>query len=80
VAGVIDWKVKAGDTVVAGQLLGEIVNIEDPFAARTPLRTRTAGFIFGMHWYKLAIPGKIMIKVAGDAPLPWRKGNLLTSR
>ena len=80
VAGVLSWKVKAGDIVTQGQLLGEVVNIEDPFAVRTPLYARTGGLIFGLLSHKLAIPGKIVIKVAGDTPLPWRTGNLLTSR
>lgn len=79
-AGVISWKVKAGDIVETNQVLGEVIDIEDPFAARTEIRTRTAGVIFGMRSHKLSIPGTIMIKVAGEQPLSWRTGNLLTSR
>lgn len=76
----LSWKVRAGDTVTEGQLLGEIVRIEDAFAPRIPLVSRTAGVVFGMHSHKLAMPGLIVIKVAGETPLPWRTGNLLTSR
>lgn len=78
--GVINWNVKPGDIVESGQVLGEVVNIEDPFAPRTPIRTRTGGIVFGMRSHKLSVPGTIMIKVAGDHPLSWRTGNLLTSR
>ena len=78
-AGVLAWKVKAGDIVEEGQLLGEVVNIEDPFAPRTPITTRTAGIVFGMDSHKLAIPGEVVIYVAGDKPLAWRTGNLLTA-
>lgn len=80
VCGVLAWRVKAGDVVTEGQLLGEIVNIEDPDAARVPITTRTAGIVFGVRRHKLARPGEICIKVAGDVPLPWRTGHLLTSR
>ena len=32
-----------------------------------------------MRSHKLAVPGDIVIKVAGDKPLAWRTGNLLTN-
>jgi predicted deacylase len=79
-AGVLSWKVKAGEEVVEGQVVGEIVKIEDPFAPRIPIQSRTAGLVFSIEAHKLAIPGQVVIKVAGEGPLPWRKGNLLTSR
>lgn len=79
-AGVLAWRVKAGDTVEAGQLLGEIVNIVDPDAERIPITSKTSGLVFGMRRHKLAVPGDIVIKVAGKESLTWRKGNLLTSR
>lgn len=42
-SGILAWKVGPGDFVTEGQLLGEVVNMEDPFAARTPIVSRTAG-------------------------------------
>lgn len=42
-SGILAWKVGPGDFVAEGQLLGEVVNMEDPFAARTPIVSRTAG-------------------------------------
>lgn len=77
--GVLAWKVRAGDMVEKGQLLGEIVNIEDVDAPRISIVARTSGIIFGMHGYKLAVPGDIVVKVAGQENLEWRKGDLLTA-
>lgn len=37
------WKVSAGEQVSEGQLLGEVVCVENPFQPRTPIITRTAG-------------------------------------
>eukprot|EP01039_Chlorochromonas_danica_P002942 gene2942-3210_t len=79
VAGVLAWKVHPGDQVEAGQLLGEVVIVDDIDAPRVPLRARTAGIVFGMHRHKLSIPGEIVVKVAGKEVLPWRKGHLLTA-
>lgn len=80
--GVVSWKVKPGDFVLEGQVLGEIVNIEDPYATRTPVRSKTSGLVFGIRRHKLVVPGQIIIKVSGEHPLSYRQGggNLLTSR
>ena len=77
--GVLAWKVRPGDMVTKGQLLGEIVNIEDVDAPRLPIVSRTNGIVYGMHAYKLAVPGDICVKVAGQESLDWRQGNLLTA-
>ena len=76
----VAWRVRPGAIVNAGDVLGEIVNIEDPDAPRTPVLTRASGLVFGMRSHKLVRPGQIIIKVAGEQPLDWRTGNLLTSR
>ncbi len=80
VPGVLAWRVKPGDVVTSGQLLGEIVNIVDPDAPRTPIVSRTDGIVFGMRSHKLSRPGDVVVKVAGHEALEWRIGNLLTSR
>lgn len=80
VAGLLAWKVRAGDKVEVGQLLGEIVNVEDVDAPRTPIVARTAGIVYGLRRHKLSWPGETVIKVAGKHPLEWRQGNLLTAR
>jgi predicted deacylase len=79
VPGVLAWRVGPGDHVENGQLLGEIVNIDDVDAPRTPIYARTSGIVYGMRGYKLSVPGDIVIKVAGRENLEWRKGNLLTA-
>jgi len=78
--GILAWRVHAGDIVEAGQLLGEIVNMEDIDQPRVLIIARTGGLIYGMARHKLAVPGDIVIKVAGKEQLSWRKGNLLTAR
>jgi predicted deacylase len=65
--------------VIAGALLGEIINVEDVFATRTAIRSRTSGLVFGMRTQRLAVPGDVVIKVAGKEALAWRTGNLLTN-
>lgn len=73
------WSVRPGAIVRNGQLLGEIINIEDPDANRTPVFSRTDGILFSMARSKLVRPGQVIAKVAGDKVLGWRTGNLLTS-
>jgi len=80
VPGVLSWRARPGDVVEEGQLLGEIVRIDDPFAPRVPIHARTAGVIYGVNSRKMSTPGNVVMKIAGDKPLPWRTGNLLTSR
>jgi predicted deacylase len=75
----LSWKVRPGQKVEKGQLLGEVVNIDDVDAPRTPLIARTSGFIYSMTLDRLAIPGDIVIKVAGSDVLGWRKGYLLNA-
>lgn len=77
VHGILAWKVKKGDEVVKDQLLGEVVNIEDVDAPRTPIIARTSGLVFSIQNTKLAVPGEIVICIAGKEDLEWRKGNLL---
>jgi predicted deacylase len=75
--GIIAWKVKAGDYVKNGQLLGEIVDIEDIDAARIPIVGKTSGIVFGLNRHKLAVPGEVVVYVAGNHSLDWRQGHLL---
>jgi predicted deacylase len=52
-AGVVAWKKRPGAWVKAGDLLGEIVDIEDPDAPRTPLAARNNGLLFCLARHKL---------------------------
>lgn len=78
--GIVAWKVRPGDVVEKGTVLGEIVDIEDPDSPRVPVVSRTGGVVFSMARHKLVRPGQVIIKVAGEEVLEWRVGNLLTSR
>lgn len=64
---------------MAGQLLGEVVRMDDMDAPRISLESRTDGLVFGMRRHKLAVPGDVVVKVAGSRALSWRQGQLLTS-
>jgi uncharacterized protein len=80
VPGIIVWKVDIGSVVEIGQILGEIVNIEDIDQPRIPIIARNTGFVYGRDLNRLAIPGEIMIYIAGNEVLEWRKGYLLTAK
>jgi predicted deacylase len=80
-AGIIVHAREPGATVSAGEVVAVIVDPLNPdFAgARTELRSRCAGVIFGRSTDRLARPGKVVCKVAGAQRLPGRQaGALLT--
>jgi predicted deacylase len=79
-AGLVVWKAALGSLVKAGDVVAEIVVVDDVDAPRVPVVTRQTGIIFGRRRHKLASPGQIIVKVAGKDSLSWRKGFLLTSR
>jgi len=70
-AGVVVHKKALGDWVGAGEVVAEIVDptAAEPSSARTPLTTRAEGRLFARHISRLARPGTIVCKVAGDKPL-----------
>lgn len=76
--GIICWNVKLGQEVKVGDVLGEIVSIDEPSAPSTLIKSRTDGFVFAMRNTHIAKTGHTIIKIAGNKPLPWRTGNLLT--
>ena len=75
--GVVAWRVHPGEEVKAGDLLGEIVDIEDVDAPRVPIHTSTAGIVFGRRAHKLVRPGTLLTYVSGEKPLEWRTGYML---
>jgi len=78
VAGIILYRVALGDQVAAGDLVAEIL---DPLTGqRTRCHTRTAGPVWSRNHNRFAHAGDVLVKVAGDQPLPDRKGQLLTAR
>lgn len=79
-AGLVVWKAELGSMVKAGDIVAEIVVVDDVDAPRVPVVTRQTGIIFGRKRHKLASPGQVIVKVAGSESLSWRKGFLLTSR
>ena len=77
-AGVVTWLVELGDTVQCGQVVGEIVNIEDVDAVRVPIRAKCSGLVLTKTANQLCRPGQRMMKIVGKEPLDYRQGNLLS--
>jgi len=76
--GIICWNVKLGQNVKAGDILGEIVDIDEPSAPSTLIKSRIDGIVFAMRNTHIAKTGQTIIKISGNNPLPWRTGKLLT--
>ena len=77
--GIVCLNVKLGDFVNAGDVVCEIIDIENPYAQKEELKCRTSGLIFSIFKNRYCKPGHFILKVSGDQPLPWRKGKLLTA-
>lgn len=74
--GVLIFHRAAGDRVVAGDVVAEVL---DPVSGRrTALISRTDGILFARAGHPLARPGLPAAKVAGTQSLPHRRGGLLT--
>jgi predicted deacylase len=81
VAGIIAYEKQPGELVAAGEVVAVVVDpLDDNFAAaRTELRSRCAGILYGRSEERLARPGKLVCRVAGSEAFPDRQsGNLLT--
>ena len=76
--GIVLWRVKVGDWVVKGQLLAEIMDVEDVDAARIPVLARCDGQLLTLNGNMLHRPGQRLAKIVSDEPLAWRKGDLLS--
>jgi predicted deacylase len=79
VAGIVAYRRGLGDVVTKGEVIADIVDpmAEDARAARTPVATRTDGFILTRRDDKLVRPGQVIAKVVGREVLPGRTGLLL---
>lgn len=79
VAGIVAYRHGLGDHVKKGEVIADIVDpmAEDAHAARTPVATRTDGFILTRRDDKLVRPGQVIAKVVGREALPGRTGLLL---
>jgi hypothetical protein len=80
-AGVIAYAGEPGERVVAGDVVAVVVDPLNPdfAAARTELKCRCDGIVFGRTRDRQARPGQVVCKVAGRESLPDRRaGALLT--
>ncbi len=79
--GLIAWKIELGDTISKGDLLAEIIDIDqiDLSVARTPVYAAQSGYVFSIHSDRLVRPGTIICKIAGATSLENRQGAQLLS-
>ena len=81
VAGIIAYEKEPGETVAAGEVVAVVIDpIGENFAsARTELKSRCDGVLYGRSEDRLARPGKLVCRISGREPFPERQtGNLLT--
>ena len=76
--GIALWKVKIGDMVEKGQLVAEIMNVENIDAPRSPAYSKCDGLVLTVINNQLIRPGQHLMNIIGKEPLEWRVGNLLT--
>jgi predicted deacylase len=71
-AGVLSYHVKIGDAVKKDDVIADVVDpAEVDFQkARTAVRTRTDGIVFGRNLSMLVRPGQSFASIAGPEPLP----------
>ena len=81
VAGVIVYEKEPGEVVAAGDVVAVVVDPMNPdfAAARTALKSRCDGVLYGRTEDRLARPGKLVCKVAGRESLPDRRAGALLS-
>jgi predicted deacylase len=81
VAGLIAYEKEPGERVAAGEVVAIVVDplCRDFASARTELKSRCDGVLYGRAQARLTRPGMLVCRVAGKEPFPERKsGNLLT--
>lgn len=81
VAGIVAYEKEPGEQVAAGEVVAIVVDPlgADFASARTELKSRCDGVLYGRSEDRLTRPGMLVCRVAGSEPFPERKGgNLLT--
>lgn len=78
-AGVLVYRKRLGECVATGEVVAELVDpLGEPIgAARTPIRSTTAGVLFARMTERLARPGQKFCKVAGRELLSYRRAGKL---
>lgn len=79
VAGIVAYEKEPGETVTAGEVLAVVVDPlgEDFASARTELKSRCDGILYGRSEDRLTRPGKLVCRVAGKEPFADRQGGSL---
>lgn len=81
VAGIVAYEKQPGEAVAAGETVAVVVDplAKDFASARTELKSRCDGILYGRSEDRLTRPGQLVCRIAGRVPFPERQtGNLLT--
>lgn len=78
VAGVLVYHKEPGEEVAEGDVVADVVDplADDPARARTPVRARTRGMLFGRDPERLVRPGEPFATVSGPEALPEPEPNV----
>lgn len=80
VAGIVSFVKKQGDMVHSGEVIGTIINpLQADSAGSVNFCSATDGLLFARSADRIARPGKILAKVAGERPLVEKGAKLLTA-
>jgi len=78
-AGILAYQKAPGDMVSAGEVVAVVIDpLGESFtSARTELKSRCEGVLYGRSEDRLTRPGKLVCRIAGKKPFPDRTGGSL---
>jgi predicted deacylase len=79
VAGIVAYQKAPGDRIASGEVVAVVIDPlgENFTSARTELKSRCAGVLYGRSEDRLTRPGKLVCRIAGKEPFLERKGGPL---
>lgn len=79
VAGIVVYEKEPGEMVAAGEVVAVVVDPlgKDFASARTELKARCTGILYGRAADRMTRPGRLICRIAGKEPFPERKGRYL---
>ena len=75
IGGLVAYRRQLGDSLRAGEVVAVLI---DPLGDSVEVAAETDGILFARHSQPFAWPGKVIGKIAGEADLAHRGGQLLT--
>ncbi|UJF24451.1 succinylglutamate desuccinylase/aspartoacylase family protein [Suttonella sp. R2A3] len=65
-SGLLDFKVAAGARVCQGDVVANLIDLDDPNATPTPLTATTDGIVYALGRNHLVRPGHVVVQIAGQ--------------